>query len=663
MRPPQEAPSRPERLEQRIAIAPDGQVVARSGKVEIGQGIRTGFARIVAEELHVPVSGVTMVLGETDSVPWDRGTFGSMSTAVDGQVLRRVAVRARQLLLDRASLRLNLPVSALTLADGWVRGQDGRAASYVELTRNEPLVGPVPETLEAAAQSPQPAADTPQRLEALAIVTGAARYPADVRLPGMLHGHVLRPPHRDARLLSLDDSAARALPGIVAVVRDGDFVGVIAEHEAQPFAALAALAAQWTDGEATGIAPVTAVLRQDAGVDAAFATSARRVVAAYSAPHIAHASILPRAAVADMRGDGADLYVATQRPFGLRDTVAEMTGLSPDRVHVHPQMMSGLYGRGGAEDVSIEAARLSRAVGRPVLVQWGRGEEFRQSPHRPRFEARIEAGLGASGGIAAWRYTAHTNPFLHGTQGASAAAHGATAGRDAEPAYRLGDAEIAIHVAPAEVPTMAFRSLGAALNVFAIECFMDELAHAAGQDPVDFRLRHVDDARLRRVLDAVRERSAWGRPRAAGSGIGIACAIYHGTYIAEVAEVSVGAGRAVRLERVWCAVDAGRLVHPDGARNQIEGGVQQAASWSLLEDLKVKDGAVVSTSWRDYPIATFLDAPASIEVDFVGDPTTPSTGVGEPGSVPTAAAIANAIFDACGIRVRDMPLARTLASA
>ena len=648
-----------ERVEQRIVIEPDGGVLARSGKVEYGQGIRAGFVRIVAEELAVPAERVRVELGETDRVPWDMGTFGSLSTATDGARLRAAAAQARVLLLERAASRWGLPASALTCADGRVCAADGRVISYAELAGREPLAGPVPEQA-AAAPAPGPArppADAPWRIEAHGIVTGQARYPADVRLPGLLRGHAVAPPRRGARLVGADEGAARAIPGVAAVVREGDFLGVAAENHAPLYAALKALKAEWRLDAPPPTPPYRGALRADAGVDAALAGGAARLVAEYHAPHIAHASICPRAAVADARADGADLYVATQRPFGLRDMAAALLGLPAERVRVHPQMMSGLYGRGNTEDVAIEALRLSRAARRPVLVEWSRGEEFRLSPHRAALHARVEAALDAHGRIAAWHYAARMNPATGGPQAFAPGVAEMTAGRNAEPPYSLGRALIEVHVAPGEVATASFRSLGAALNVFATESFIDELACAARQDPIAFRLSLTEDARLRRVLAAVRERSRWGEPRPGGRGLGVACAIYHGTCVAQVAEVAVDAGK-VRLERVWCAVDAGRIVHPDGARNQIEGGVQQAASWALLEELRVQDGQVTSAAWRDYPIATFLDAPREIDVCFVGDdPGAASTGIGEPGTVPTAAAIANAVFAASGRRIRRLPIA------
>jgi len=644
-----------ERVEMRIVIERDGSVVVRSGKVEYGQGIRTGFARIVAEELDVPLGRVRVELGETDRVPWDMGTFGSMSTAVDGRRIRAAAASARRSLLERAAARLGWSVSELTTRDGRVGALDGREVAYEDLTASQPLTGDVPEN--ADSQPRQAPLDMPLRLEAFDILTGRARYAADVRLPGMLRGHVLHPPFRGARLAAVDDGAARAMPGVVAVVRDGDFVGVIAERDEQAVAAVNALQADWTAPDAAPAQSITVALRQDHGVEVALGAASTRLDARYELPHIAHASIGPSAAVADVREDGVDLYVTTQRPFSDRDDVAGLLGVAPDRVHVHPQAMSGVYGRANMDDVVMDAARLSRAAHRPVLVQWTREEEFRLSPCRPVLDASLSAALDATGAIAGWRSRTRTNLHAYGGNAVPPRVLEMTSGRNAVPPYRLGAAEVLLDVVPAAVRTGAFRSLAAAPNVFAIESFVDELAHASRQDPIAFRLRHIDDARLRRVLEVVAERSDWAKtPHRSGRGFGVACAIYHGTYVAQVAAVEIASGDRVRLERVWAAVDAGRLVHPDGARNQIEGGIQQAASWTLIEELRTEKGRVVSETWTDYPIATFRDAPREIDVTFVAHDEGDSTGTGEPGSVPTAAAIANAVFDACGVRVRRLPL-------
>lgn len=646
----------PERIEQRIVIESDGTVTARSGKVEYGQGIRTGFAKIVAEELSVPFDRVRVELGETDHVPWDMGTFGSMSTAVDGKSLRAAAAFARSLLIERASQQLGMPISDLTTRNGCVLASNGRSLSYQQLTARAPLNGVVPAEVQTTAAST--VEDRPLRLEALDIVRGHARYVADVRLPGMLRGHLLHPPFQGARLIRANTEAAHEVPGVVQVVEQGDFIGVVAERDEQALAAVRLIEAEWGPAEKPATKPIDLMLRRDDGVDGAFTNAPAVMHAHYSVPHIAHASIGPNASVADVRDDEAHLYVATQRPFATRDAVAGLLGLPPDKVHVHPQVMSGMYGRGNAGDASFEAALLSRAVKRPVLVQWTREEEFRLSPSRPVLEADVQAALDASGAILGWRYDVRTN--FHTYDVSAAPPPGVlemTSGRNAVPAYRLPNAEVHLHVEPARLRTGAYRSLAAAPNIFAIESFVDEIAHAQKQDPVAYRLRMIDDARLRHVLETVRDRSGWDqRPREPGRGFGAACAIYHGTYVAEVAEVRVSPDGLVRLERVWAAVDPGRLVHPDGARNQIESGIQQAASWTLLEELKHRGHEVTTTSWREYPIATFHDAPREIDVVFTGQLSAPSTGAGEPGSVAAAGAIANAVFEATGRRVRRLPL-------
>ena len=653
---------KPEPLETRLSIERDGTVIARSGKVEYGQGIRTGFANIIAEELDIPLDRVRIELGETDVVPWDMGTFGSLSTATDGKTLRAAAAFARHQLIHRAARHFDIDPSQLDTFDGHVRTPDGRSVAFEVLTADEPLTGLIPEN--PPSKPAKSLTNSPNRLEAYDIVTGHARYAADARLPGMLRGHVLHPPVAGSRLVSVDDSQARAIPGVVEIVRDNDFIGVVAEREEQAQAATNALKVEWAL-PATDTNPLyDGFLRDDDAVEAVFNDAGRCIETHYHLPHISHALIGPSAAVADVRGHVNDnsvhLYVSTQRPFGLRDEVADLLQLPSEQVHVHPQVMGGMYGRGNMNDAPLDAVRLSRAVGRPVLVQWTRTDEFRLSPHRPILDADISAALNVDGMIAAWKYHERTNRHTYGMGPVPDYVVQMTSGRNAVPPYRLGSTQVRLQVLPTPVRTGAFRSLAAAQNVFAIESFMDELAHASGQDPLEFRLRHIDDPRLRKVLETAAQRCEWStRSRQGDRGLGLACAIYHGTYVAEIVEVAVEPSGRPRIKRVWCAVDCGRLVHPDGARNQIEGGVQQAASWTLLEELHHEGGAVTTSSFRDYAIATARDAPESIEVTFVDDPTVASTGVGEPGSVPTAAAIANAVFDACGARVRRLPITAT----
>jgi CO/xanthine dehydrogenase Mo-binding subunit/aerobic-type carbon monoxide dehydrogenase small subunit (CoxS/CutS family) len=645
------------RLEQRLRFEPDGTIVALSGKVEYGQGIRTGFAQLVAEELDVSPERVRVVLGDTDQCPHDFGTFGSMSTRTDGQALREAAAYARQLLLERASSQLGVEAGALRTEGGAVHTPDGRALAYTDLVGEGPLSGAVPKGVPLKPpEAYRVIGRSLPRLEGPDIVTGRARYTVDLHLPNMLLAVVLHPPRAGGRVKRLDDRAARAVPGVVAVRDEGDFVAILAEHRGPALAAAGLVDVEWDapGPEAGELLDVT--MRRDQAIDAAFEGATQTVEATYVAPHVSNAPIGPSAGLADVREDGAVVYTGTQRPFGLRDEVAEMAGLQPSSVRVVAQPTSGSYGRNNIADAAREAARLSLAVGRPVMVGWSRADELAVSPCRPSLRATLKAGLDAAGEVCAWRCEMRTNPHTYGgAVGPEVAAF--TAGRNAVPVYRFPAVEVALRVEETAVRTAAFRSLGAAPNTFAIESFVDELAECAGKDPLDFRLRHLDDPRLIRVLEQVAEQSGWAERRPGpGRGFGLACAVYHGTYVAEVAQVSVSRGGVPRLERVWCAVDAGQIVNPEGARNQTEGAIQQAASWTLLEELKVRDGEVTTTSWDTYPIATFLDAPEHIDVLFAFDPGAPFTGVGEPGAVPVAAAIANAVFDACGVRVRELPL-------
>jgi nicotinate dehydrogenase subunit B len=488
-------------------------------------------------------------------------------------------------------------------------------------------------------------------------VTGRARYVADVRLDGMLRGAIVRPPQRGATPVSVDDRAARAMPGVVAVVRDGDLVGVVAERQAQAVAAAQTIEVEWTTPRQPEQETISIPIKEDSGVAAALAGAATHLAATYAMPYISNAPIGPSSAVADVRADGATIYAGTQRPFGLRDEAAAALGTTPDRVRVIPMLPSGTYGRNSLSDAAIEATLLSKGCGRPVLLQWSREEEFAYGPARPACALDIEAATDGAGMFTAWRYDEHTN--AHGYGGAREPRMMAfTSGRNAVPPYVVPHLAVTLHIEPSQLRTASFRSLAAAENVFAIESLVDEIAHARGEDPLTLRLRNTTDPRLRAVLEAVARRSAWSdRPRGDGHGYGMACTLYaHGTYIAQVAEVTVAPNGRVRLGRFWCAIDPGRVIDENGVRNQCEGAIVQSASWTLLEELKQRDGRVATTGWDTYPIATFRDVPTQIDVHVMGVASEPPTGVGEPPGVPVAAAIANAIFAACGARVRELPI-------
>ena len=609
----------PERVEERIRIERDGTVVALSGKIEFGQGIRTAFAQIVADELEVPIEQVRVVLGDTAQVPWDMGTFGSRSVAEEGPALRRAAAYARRL------------------------REEGK-----------PIEGVVPDDVELREDGGRYVGKPLPRLEARDIVTGRATYVADVRLPNMAYGAIVRPPTRGAKPKRVGSAAAKKMPGVIAVVHEDDLVGVVAERPEQARAAADAVEVDWSTRHAREGKRWDIDIRNDAGTDDALARGATRLDAEFVLPPISNAPIGPSAAVADVRTDGATIYAGTQRPFDLREEIAKGLGLEEEKVRVLPQMPSGSYGRNSSGDAPFEAAILSKHAKRPVHLQWTRAEEFAYAPTRPAMYLRVAASLDPGGRISAWRYDEHTNVHTGGDFDPDWGPE--TSGRNAEPHYRIPNARVTLHVEPTPLRTASFRSLAAAENVFAIESFMDELAHASKQEPLAFRLAHMDDVRLRAVFERVAERSGWDRSPGERRGLGIAGTIYHDTYVAEVAEVVVDPSGRVRLERVWAAIDPGLVLNPDGVRNQTEGGIQQSASWTLMEEIRHRDGRIANSGWDTYPIATFRDAPRSIEVDVMGDATQPSSGVGEPGAVCISAAIANAVFAATDVRVRELPM-------
>ena len=515
-------PPPPPRIEDRIRIERDGTFTALSGKVDFGQGIRTAFAQIVADELDVPFASVQVVLGDTSRSPYDFGTYGSQSIHVEGSNLRNAAAAARAILLARASARLGADARDLEIAAGTVRAKrGGSSVTYSELATEGPLDGPVPEGIATkSADELRLVGTSVPRREGRDIVTGRPVYVTDVRLPGMLRGAVLRPPHMGAALRELDDAAASPLPGVIKVVRDGDFVGVVAERHEQALAAVAVLRAVWDPTPPSRGVEHDIELRRDDGIDEALASAKSSLEAAYTLPYLANAPIGPSGAVADVKSDSATIYSGSQRPFGLRSQIAQLLGLDESRVHVVPSRSSGTYGRNNNDDAPGEAARLSRAVGKPVLVQWTREDEFAYGTLRPAAFIEAKAGLASDGRVAAWSYRVTTHAhILAPVENAQIAA--VTAGSGALPTYDIPKAEIQLHIEKSEVRTSSFRSLAGAENVFAIESLMDELAVLASVDPVEFRLRHVSDERFAAVMRIVAQRSGWTSGRApTGRGFG-----------------------------------------------------------------------------------------------------------------------------------------------
>ncbi len=669
-----------------LRVADDGTVTVRTGKVELGQGILTALAAIAATELDVAPPSVRVLATRTADSPDEGPTAGSMSVADSGSALRQACACARALFVAAAAERLGSP--DVTVRDGTLSAPDGRSTTYGELAAGvdldvaaDPSARPKP---PGSPVSELPRLDLPDK------VTGRPRYLADLVLPGQLWGRVVRPPSPAATLRAIDVEAARAMDGVAAVVRDGSFLGVVADDErvADLAADALRLASTWDEqptlpdeDDLAGYlrcGPHTTFPVDETG-DPAAVSPVRKVAASYSRPFLAHASIAPSCGLARWDDDGLHVWSSSQNVFGLRAAVAQALDLDPGAVQVEHVESAGAYGHNGADDAAFDAVLLSRAVpGRPVQVRWSRADELAWSPFGSPQVVDLAAGLDADGRILTWTCDiwsqGHTaRPGYAGTPGLLATAHleggaplaapvdppperGAGSARGAVPAYDLPVRRITGHrLDAAALRSSSLRSLGAFTNVFAIESFMDELAEATGADPVRYRLDHLSDPRGRAVLEAVAERAGWADRRTGGEvGHGVAVAQYKkGGWCAVVAEVEAVA--AVRLRRLTVAVEVGRVVQPDGVRNQVEGGAVQAASWTLKERVRFDRCRVTSTDWETYPVLRFSEVPA-VDVLLLDRPDLPSVGAGEVAQGPVAAAIGNALAAAVEVRVRDLPL-------
>jgi CO/xanthine dehydrogenase Mo-binding subunit len=675
------------RLGQWLRFLPEGLVEVRSGKVELGQGIATALAQIVADELDIAPARVRMIPATTASSPDEAVTSGSLSVQESGTALRYACAEARAIYMEAAAARLGKPADRLQVIDGEIVAVGGAHTSYWALADDalldrEATAGVPPKSSHRVVGSALLRLDLPDK------AFGRPRFVHDLVLPGMLHGRVLRPPSPAAVLLSIDDSKVRALGA--TVVRDGNFLGVLAEREEVALKALERLreGAAWNEPQtlpdAAGLAdwvraqPVETKVVDERDPDSTTA-AARTVRARYSRPYLAHASIGPSCAVAHWHDDGLHVWCHSQGVYNLRADLAVALGVPAERIVVAHAEGAGCYGHNGADDVALDAALLARAAGgRPVRVVWTRADELAWAPFGPAMAVELTADLDAAGEVLAWRHELWSNghssrPGRAATPTLLAASHlerpfervlainppmpAGGADRNAVPLYDFPARRIVNHrLLSMPLRASALRSLGAFANVFAIESFADELARAREEDPVAWRLRHLADPRARAVIEAAARRAGWSgcRPREA-RGHGIGCAKYKnlGAYCAVVAEIE--AEREIRVRRLVVAVDVGLVVNPDGVANQIEGGAIQATSWTLKEAVRFDRTRVTSSTWEDYPILKFSEVPA-VEVEIVSRPDLPSVGAGEAAQGPTAAAIANAVCDALGVRVRDLPI-------
>ncbi|MCK1537012.1 MULTISPECIES: molybdopterin cofactor-binding domain-containing protein [unclassified Bradyrhizobium] len=676
-----------------VKLIGEGRVAISPGKVEIGQGIVTALAQIAADELDVDIGRIEMIRASTAASPNEGVTSGSLSIQQSGRALRHACAEVRQRFLAAASERLGVDASLLEIDDGTISGPGNVRTSYWELAGDVSLDRDANAGATAKIVAKRTVAGhSVQRFDIPDKVLARARFIHDCPLPDLLHGRVLRPDISGARLIALDETATRAVPGLVAIVRDGGFAGVVADSEVAAEAALKALrkGATWSAGEPlpdendlAGFLksqPVeTTVI--DVRTTAATPKLARTLRRQYIRPYIAHASIAPSCAMARWNGDRVHVWTHSQGVYLLRADLAIVLKVPAENIVVEHMEGAGCYGHNAADDVALDAVLLATAVGdRPVRVQWSRHDEMSHAPFGAAMAIEIEADLNADNEIVGWRHAIWSNghaarpgraaqpallaaseiatPWPRMVSTNPPAANGGGGDRNSVPLYDLKAWTVTSHrLLTMPVRTSALRTLGGQGNVFAIESLLDEVAALRGEDPIAFRLRHLRDERAKDVIRAAARRAQWKPQKQAGIGHGVGFARYKntGAYCAAIAEIE--GTEDIRVKRLTLAVDVGEAINPDGVINQIEGGAIQATSWVLKERVRFDRTRVTSTSWTDYPILTFSEVPM-VDVEIVQRPEIEPVGAGEAAHGPVTAAIANAVYDCLGVRVRDLPITR-----
>jgi nicotinate dehydrogenase subunit B len=676
-----------------IRVDANGRITAFTGKAELGQGIKTALLQVVAEELEVPLDQVTLVTADTGRTVDEGYTAGSHSVQDSGTALRNAAAQVRQILIAEAARRLQAPAELLRAETGAVIGPNAARVTYAELVTANLLHVEAQPATTLKDPSLFKVMDRPvQRVDIPAKVTGGAAYVQDMRLPGMLHARVVRPPSYGAKLLDVDLESVAKLTGVVKVLRDGNFLAVVAYREFQAVKAMRALAraSRWQE---TAQLPdqdrLPSALQEWPSQDQvifdkheAVGQFSKTLAATYTRPYLSHGSMGPSCAVAHFTDGALTIWSHTQGVYPDRDAIAEMLRMPQDKVRCIHVEGSGCYGHNGADDAAADAALIAKSLPeRPIRLQWMREQEHGWEPFGPAMVAKVRGSLDASGHIVDWDYAvwSNTHATRPGPAGSLLAAQHMEAAfpvpepqilpqpegggdRNAIPLYTLPSARVTHHfLRDMPIRVSALRSLGAHMNVFAIESFMDELALAANSDPVAFRLAHLEDLRARDVITAAADEFHWAARATAsgGYGYGFAFARYKNlaAYCAVAMQVHVDreTGRT-RVLRVAAAVDTGQVINPDGVRNQIEGGILQSLSWSLFERVSFDATHITSIDWATYPILRFSELPESLTVRVLDRPGTPFLGCGEAAQGPAAAALANAVANATGKKVRDLPL-------
>jgi nicotinate dehydrogenase subunit B len=676
-----------------VRFSAEGHVTVSPGKVEIGQGIVTALAQIAADELDVDIGRVKMVRASTAGSPNEGATAGSLSVQQSGRAIRQACAEIRQIFLGAASDRLGVGIDALDIKDGTISGPGNVRTSYWELADEVSLErDATPGAMPKSSTQRSLAGNSVQRLDIPDKVFATPRFIHDSALPGMLHGRVLRSEMSAAKLTDMKEDAARGVAGLVAVVRDGNFAGVVSETEDGAEAALKVLrkSAVWSSGETLPdqdrlaeflkSQPAESTVIDKRTASGAFEKK-RTIRRQYTRPYIAHASIAPSCAMAQWTGDRVHVWTHSQGVYLLRADLALVLKLPVENITVEHMEGAGCYGHNAADDVALDAVLLAKAAGgRPVRLQWSREDEMTHAPFGAAMAIEIEADLDAQGEIVDWRHSIWSNghaarpgraaqpallaatelatPFPRMISTNPPQANGGGGDRNSIPLYQFPSWQIESHrILTMPVRTSALRTLGAQGNVFAIESFLDEVAAERGEDPVAFRLRHLSDSRAQDVIRSAAKRANWKPARKAGTGYGLGFARYKntGAYCAVVAEVE--GAEDISVKRLTIAVDVGEAINPDGVINQIEGGAIQATSWVLKERVRFDRRRITSNTWTSYPILRFSEVP-EVQVELIQRPEIEPVGAGEAAHGPVTAAIANAVFDALELRVRNLPITR-----
>jgi isoquinoline 1-oxidoreductase len=643
----------PKTLDSWLHIGESGQVTAFTGKVEVGQNVRTSLAQQVAEELRVPLASVQLIMGDTELTPYDMGTFGSRTTPQMGMQLRKVSANARTVLIQMAAERWSADAAGLTAEDGKVRdSRANRSITYAELVHGQKLSKVIADDPELTpAKDWKVAGSSAPKTNGRDFVTGAHEYTSDLKLPGMLHGKIVRPAAFHAKLTSCDTSQAEKIPG-VSVVHDGDFIGVSAADVMTADRAAQAIRAQWDTPPQISDRELFDKLRKPVSdqdddteqyvlgsIQQSRAQATTTLRQTYTIAYIAHTPLEPRAAVAEWKDGKLTVWTGTQRPFAVSEELAQAFRLSPESVRVIVPDTGSAYGGKHTGEAAVEAARLAKAAGKPVKLIWSREEEFTWAYFRPAGVIDVSSGAKADGTLLFWEFDNYNS--------------GPAAMRTP---YEVANQRIAFHPSDAPLRQGSYRSLAAAANHFARESHMDELAHELRIDPLEFRLKNLKNDRLRAVFQSAAEKFGWGKQKNSGGiGFGIGGGFEKGGYVATCAQVSVERG-GVKVVRVVQAFDCGAVVNPQGLKNQIAGAVMQGLGGALFEAIRFENGRIVNPHLAEYRVPRFSDLP-HIEVVLVDRKDERSMGAGETPLTGIAPAVANAIFGAAGVRLRSMPLA------